>query len=109
LIERVVLVRLRPAFRTDAALVARQTREVLGEIPEVLEIRTGVPADERTRREWDVAILLRFEDLAAVERYRAGDVHRKYVDVYLRPMLERIRVWNFEASLSSEGRSPKSG
>lgn len=96
MIERVVMVRLRPDYRRSVALVARHTREVLGAIPEVRAIAVGVPADERTRREWDVAILLRFDDLEAVERYRAGEVHRKYVDVYLRPMLESIRVWNFD-------------
>ena len=98
MIERVVMVRLRGDYRASAPLVARHTREVLGAVPEVRRIEVGVPADERTRREWDVAILLRFDDLTAVERYRAGEVHRKYVDVYLRPMLDAIRVWNFEST-----------
>jgi hypothetical protein len=96
-IERVVMVRLRPDYRNNAALVARHTEEVLGAVAEVRGIRVGVPADERTRRDWDVAILLRFDDRAAVERYREGEIHRKYFDVYLRPMLETIRVWNFDA------------
>jgi hypothetical protein len=98
MIERVVMVRLRPDYRAKAELVAAHTREVLGAIAEVRAIQVGLPADPRTRREWDLAILLRFDDLESVERYRAGDVHRAYVDVYLRPMLESIRVWNFEAS-----------
>ncbi|HUP21868.1 MAG TPA: Dabb family protein, partial [Thermoanaerobaculia bacterium] len=97
MVERVVMVRLRPDYRKSAALVARHTAEVLGAVAELRGIRVGVPADERTRRDWDVAILLRFDDLAAVERYRAGEIHRKYFDVYLRPMLETIRVWNFDA------------
>lgn len=98
MIERVVMVRLRSDYRENAALVAAQSREVLGQDPEVRAISTGVPADERTRREWDVAILLRFDSLDAVERYRSGAIHRKYLDVYLRPMLESIRVWNFDAT-----------
>ena len=95
MIERVVLVRLRPDYRANARLIAAQTREVLADDPEVRSIVTGVPADERTRREWDVVILLRLESLEAVERYRAGEIHRKFYEVYLRPMQETIRVLNF--------------
>jgi hypothetical protein len=101
MIERVVMLRLRAEYRQSASLVARHSREVLGTAPEVREIRTGVAADDRTRREWDVAILLRFDDLEAVERYRASEVHRKYVEVYLRPMLQSIRVWQFDPAASS--------
>ena len=32
----------------------------------------------------------------AVEDYRAHENHRRYMDVFLRPMLAMIKVWNFE-------------
>ena len=36
------------------------------------------------------------DDLNAVEDYRAHENHRRYMDVFLRPMLAMIKVWNFE-------------
>ncbi len=41
-------------------------------------------------------LLLRFDDLAAVEVYRAHENHVRYMDTFLRPMLAVIKVWNFE-------------
>jgi hypothetical protein len=98
MIQRVVLVRLEESFRTDEsrAQIAEHTREVLGGIELVRSLHVGVPADPRTRREWDLAIVLQLESLEAVEEYRDERTHRAYVDVYLKPMMEKIRAWNFE-------------
>lgn len=96
MIERTVLIRLKPEIRPEAPTVAEHTRVVLGEAVGVLEVHTAVAADERTRGAWDVLISLRFETLEAVERYRADPRHRKYLEVYLRPLLESIRAFNWE-------------
>jgi hypothetical protein len=96
MIERVVLIRLDAAYREDLGQVVDASRQVLAEIPGVRALRVGIPADERTARDWDVCIQVRFDDMDAVEAYRAHERHRKYVDVFLRPMLERIRAFNFE-------------
>lgn len=98
MIERVVLVQLRPEYRSAADLdpIAAQTRQVLGAIPEVEALRVGVAADSRTRDAWQLCIEVRLADLDAVERYRAHRAHRAYVDVFLRPMMESLRVYNFE-------------
>ncbi len=96
MIERVVLIRLDAAYRDDLAAIADTTREVLGAVEQVRALRVGTPADPRTAREWDLCIEVRFDDMDAVEAYRAHPHHRKYVDVFLRPMLETIRVLNFE-------------
>lgn len=100
MIQRVVFIKLAPEYAEQRSDVAAATREVLGTAPGVLSLHAGVPADDRTRREWDVSIVLRFSDMDAVERYREHEVHRKYVDVFLRPMLDRIRVFNFEVDAS---------
>lgn len=98
MIRRVVVIKLKDAYANpeDRAAAAAHTREVLATEPHVRDIEVATPADERTRGSWDLLILLRFDDLDAVEAYRAHPVHRKYVDVFLRPMLEVIKVWNFE-------------
>ena len=98
MIRRVVAVKLKDAYANpgDRAEAARHTQEVLAEVPGVLAIEVSTPADSRTEGSWDFLILLRFATMAAVEGYRAHPVHRSYVDVFLRPMLEVIKVWNFE-------------
>jgi hypothetical protein len=98
MIQRVVCVKLKPPYRTDEARaqVAAETGRVLPRAAGVASLTVNVPADDRARSEWDLCILVRFASLAEVEAYRTDPVHRSYVDVFLKPMMERIRVWNFE-------------
>ena len=98
MIQRVVAIKLKDAYANDAdrALVAATSREVLGSVPGVRAIDVGTPADAAALKSWDLLQLLRFDDLAAVEAYRAHANHRHYRDVFLRPMLDVIKVWNFE-------------
>ena len=98
MIERTVLIRLKPEIRSEAMTVATHTQEVLGDAVGVLSVHTAVAADERTEQLWDVMISLRFESLQAVDRYRADPRHRKYLEVYLRPLLETIRAFNWQLS-----------
>lgn len=101
MIERVVLVSLQPEYRSadDLRRIVAQTREVLAGIPEVRALRVGSAAEPRTQEAWQLCIEVRFDDLEAVERYRAHNVHRAYVDVFLRPMMQSIRVFNFDVSV----------
>jgi hypothetical protein len=95
MIQRVVLCKLHPKFAGEVATVIGHTAEVLPRVPEVRGLEVGAPADPRSRREWDFVILVRFDDMAAVEAYRAHEIHRKYYEVFLEPMLDKIRVYNF--------------
>jgi len=97
-IERVVLIKLKPEYATDdqRAAIVEGTVTTLGKADGVRALRVSAAADARTRREWDVCIQVVFDDLDAVERYRVDPVHRAYTDVFLRPMLGKIRVYNFE-------------
>ncbi len=106
MIERVVLIKFKPELATDEtrAQVAETTATTLPDAAGVRDLRVASPADERTRRTWDLCIEVVFDDLEAVERYRTDAVHRKYVDVFLRPMMEKIRVYNFERHES--GKAP---
>lgn len=95
MIQRVVLIKLEPEYAGEVAQVAAHSLEVLRAVPEVDDVRAVVAADERTRRDWHLCLLVRLRDLQAVETYRQHEVHRKYVDVYLRPMMAGIRAYNF--------------
>jgi Stress responsive A/B Barrel Domain len=98
MIQRVVAIKLKPAYSNaaDRAQAAAASREVLGAIPGVRALDVGLPADVAAEKSWDLLLLLRFDDLDAVEAYRAHANHRRYMDVFLRPMLDVIKVWNFE-------------
>ncbi len=98
MIERVVLVKLKAELATDEqrAAIAEATRATLPAAAGVRALRVATAADARTRREWDICIEVVLDDLAAVERYRTDRVHRAYADVFLRPMLAKIHVFNFE-------------
>jgi hypothetical protein len=94
----VVAIKLKPPYSNaaDRAQTAAASREVLGAIPGVRAFDVGLPADGAAEKSWDLLLLLRFDDLDAVEAYRAHANHRRYMDVFLRPMLDVIKVWNFE-------------
>jgi hypothetical protein len=98
MIERVVLIKLKPEYATDEqrAAVVAATRTTLPGAEGVRALRVASAADARTRREWDVCIEVVLDDLDAVERYRVDRVHRAYADVFLKPMLAKIHVFNFE-------------
>jgi len=98
MIERVVLVKLKREHATDEqrAEIARVTATTLRDAEGVRALRVGTPADARTRSEWDICIEVVLDDIEAVERYRVDKVHRAYADVFLKPMLDKIRVYNFE-------------
>jgi hypothetical protein len=98
MIQRVVAIKLKPAYSNaaDRAQVAAASREVLAVVPGVRAFDVGQPADAAAEKSWDLLLLLRFDDLDAVEAYRAHPNHRRYMDVFLRPMLDVIKVWNFE-------------
>lgn len=98
MLVRVVLIKLERAFRSDETrrMVAEKTREVLPSAARVKGISVHLAAGERTEREWDVCLLVRFETLEDTEAYRTCPVHRAYADVFLKPMLDKIRVWHFE-------------
>lgn len=98
MIQRVVAIKLKDQYANaeDRAQVAAMSLEVLGAVPVVRSIEVGTPADFATEKSWDVLLLLRFDDLAAVDVYRGHENHVRYMDTFLRPMLAVIKVWNFE-------------
>ena len=105
MIRRVVVIKLKDAWSNpdDRAAAARHTHEVLEPIDEVRTIEVSLPADPRSLAAWDLCLTLTFDDLDAAERYREDRRHRAYVDVFLRPMLEVIKVWNFDIRTPDAG------
>lgn len=94
------MVKLKPQYTDDESKqqIVQQTLETLKDAHGVRGLEVGTPGDARTRREWDLCILVRFATIEDVEIYRTDQVHRAYADVFLKPLRTSIRVWNFEVS-----------
>ena len=98
MIERVVLIKLKAPHATpeQRAEIAAATATILPKAEGARALRIGTPADARTRRDWDLCLQVVLDDVDAVERYRVDPVHRKYADEFLKPLMQRIHVFNFE-------------
>ncbi len=97
MIERVVLIKLKPEYANPehCSTIAETTATTLQSAAGVRALRVAIASDGRTRREWDLCIEVVFDDMDAVEHYRTDPVHRAYSDGFLRPMMEKIHVYNF--------------
>jgi hypothetical protein len=95
---RLVLIKLKPEFRGDGKrrLIAKKTLEVLRNAARVMDVSVKLPKDPRTEDSWDLCLHVHFASLDDTEVYRLDPIHRAYVDVFLKPMLEKIHVLHFE-------------
>jgi hypothetical protein len=95
---RLVLIKLKPEFRGDGKrrLIAKKTLEVLPNAARVMNVTVQLPKDQRTEDAWDLCLHVHFASLDDTEVYRLDPIHRAFVDVFLKPMLERIQVFHLE-------------
>ena len=98
MVLRVVLIRLKPEFRSDGELrkVAKRALEVLPHAARVMDVKVHIASDRRTLNEWDICILVRFASMQDPPVYRVDPIHRSFADRYLEPMRERIFVYHFD-------------
>lgn len=101
MIDRFVLIRLKSEYASEREAIAAHTAETLRDLPGVVRVTVGTPADEHAAAGWDLSIVVRFGALADVEPYRVHPAHRRYVDEYLRPRMQVIKAWNFETADAS--------
>ncbi len=98
MIDRIVLFKLKDAHANAAgrAAIADESRAALCAVPGAVQVRVGVPADEASTRSWDLSVLLRFEDLAAMEAYLQQPGFRAYFEDTMGPRTEVVKYWCFE-------------
>lgn len=99
MIERHVLIKLKAehAHPTARAEIAKATLEALRIIPQVRAVSVGVPADEHAGSAWDLSLVVDFDSLADVQPYMDDPGHQRFTVEYLRPKVEVVKHWNFEA------------
>jgi hypothetical protein len=97
MVERIVMLKLvaELADEQGRAEVARVSVQRLAEVPGVVEVFAGLPADAPSAGSWDLMLRLRFHALADLEAYVDHPVHVRFLEDYLKPRLTFRKVWNF--------------
>jgi antibiotic biosynthesis monooxygenase (ABM) superfamily enzyme len=95
MIERHVYIRLKPEHKHERVAMAEYAQRTLAQIPGVIRVCSGLPADEHSDKAWDFSLRLCFASLQDVEAYRVHPDHRRYVDEDLAPRMQVIKAWNF--------------
>lgn len=97
-LEHVVIVWLKESGNRTAQNRIIAESQVLKEIPGVLSLRAGtVIASERpiVDSSFDVALVISLTDRAALDGYLSHPLHVRLVEETLKPLVDRIRVYDF--------------
>jgi hypothetical protein len=97
-VEHVVLVWLKkPGNAADRAAVIAAAKQFQAEIPEIqrLSVGTAVPSDRPVVDDsFDIGLVMRFADAAAMGRYEKSAVHQKAVAEILKPRAKKLLVYD---------------
>jgi hypothetical protein len=97
MVERTLLVRLKDEFTGESTRleVAGHSRNTLRRIPGAREVVVAAPADERSGKDWDLAIRVRLDSSGALERFTSDPAYQAYAEQYLGPRALVVKAWNF--------------
>ena len=104
MITRIVMLRLKDAFRNEADIdaIARPTGEVFEQSALIKGFSIGRPSDVHTKREWQLLFCLQFRDQHTLEAWRSSGLYRILFDQFLAPMRLRVRATNWELAMTTE-------
>jgi Stress responsive A/B Barrel Domain len=96
-----VIFHLKPdAPAGEAEALITDAHELLAKIPSVRELRVGRPADkfsEGARKDYQVGLLVLFDDYQGLQTYAKHPLHLKYVEKHLKHVdVDRLRIYDFE-------------
>ena len=97
MIDRYCFARLRDelATPTGRAEVVARCRAVLAAAPETVAVSVGTPADD-SAKSWDVSVVVRCEDLGALEALLARPEVIALLDDWLPSRAVVVKAWHFE-------------
>lgn len=98
-LEHVVIVWLKEPGNAAHRNTIIAASEILRSIPGVLDLKSGrVVASERAIVDstFDVALLISFPDQAALDAYLVHPLHVRLVNETLKPLVAKIRVYDFQ-------------
>ena len=97
-VEHVVVVWLKSPGNAEHRRRIITESEVLRGIPGVTGLRSGevIPSDRSiVDSSFDVALIVSFADQAAMQAYLSHPVHVELVEQTLKPLVDKIRVYDF--------------
>ena len=97
-LEHIVIVWLKEPGNAEHRERILSASEVLKEIPGVLSLKSGsVITSDRSivDSSFDVALIVSFEDQAALDSYVIHPTHIKLLEETLKPLVEKIQVYDF--------------
>lgn len=98
-VEHIVVIWLKAPGNTEHRRRIIRESAVLREIPGVTGLRMGemIPSDRPiVDSTFDVALIVSFADRAAMQGYLTHPVHVELVGKTLKPLVEKIRVYDFQ-------------
>ena len=93
MLTHIVFFRLHPDRLGEAPELARRLRAMAGRIPGLLHCEAGVDID-RSGRAWDVALVTRFPDAAALAAYQVDPIHKDVI-AFVREVSQESAVVDF--------------
>lgn len=98
-VEHVVLIWLKkPGDKADRARIIEQSHAFKAQIPDIQSLSAGqvLPSErEIVDDSFDVGLVIRFADKAAMDRYEKHPVHQKAVKEVLMPLSKKVVVYDF--------------
>ena len=96
MLHHFVLLRLKADLtpqQTDAFI--NEAREVLGPIPGVQNLRVGSGLGVKSERSHPIALIMDFEDEAALEAYQVHPQHQRFVKEIVGPIQDDKQVYDY--------------
>lgn len=97
-VEHIVIVWLKESGNHDIQQRVIAKSQVLTSIPGVLSLKSGtaIPSERPiVDSSFDLALIITFTDTAAMESYLTHPVHLQLLEETLKPLVERIQVYDF--------------
>ena len=96
MICHVVLIRLKPEVSEGGAReFLAQAKAVLGPIPFVRNLRVGRGLGVKSEVDHPFALVMEFEDEAALEGYQVHPEHRRFVEEIVGPIQDDKKVFDY--------------
>lgn len=95
MIERYWFVKLRDAHVADRDAIAAHLRDTLAGRAGVVAVSAGTPADD-SARSWDLGVVVRSPDLAALAALLAEPAVSTLLDDWLAARAVVVKAWSFQ-------------
>lgn len=96
MICHVVLIRLKPEISsTDADAFIAEAGKILAPIPGVRNLRVGRGLGVKAEKDYPIALVMEFDDDAALDAYQVHPEHQRFVSDVVGPIQDDKQVFDY--------------